>query len=201
MTIWTMAHFYIAHFKSDNQDVIEALIQDIVNIFRGSVEIAKCCASSLRCSAKSSAATFSCRLFVGLSVFIFVFSNWKTCFIGLRWGGWLAHWRVRLKEELSSQFCNVWLSTEYNPAHLRILSATSVSSHQGGLNGLERTGTGRNSILAPSINEPLNLIGRLLHIAAEWVHLFVCCSLVLPPVTTSRYFLNNKKIIACSVGN
>lgn len=198
MTIWTMAHFYIAHFKSDNQDVIEALIQDIINIFRGPVEIAKCCASSLRCSAKPSAATFSCRLFVGLSVFIFVFSNWKTCFIGLRWGGWLAHWRVRLKEELSSQFCNVWLSTEYNPAHLRILSATSVSNHQG---GFKWAGTGRNSILAPSINEPLNLIGRLLHIAAEWVHLFVCCSLVLPLVTTSRYFLNNKKIIACSVGN
>ncbi len=40
------------------------------------------------------AATLGCCLFVGLSAFSLVFSNWKACSIGFRSGEWLGHWRI-----------------------------------------------------------------------------------------------------------
>ncbi len=42
------------------------------------------------------AADFSCRLFVGLSAFSFVFSKWNAYSIGLRSGDWLGHCRIFL---------------------------------------------------------------------------------------------------------
>ncbi len=97
------------------------------------------------------AATLSCCLFVGLSAFSLVFSNWKACSIGLRSGDWLGHWRIfhffAFKkvsscfrsmfrviihlhcEAASYQFCSIWLnvSREYSHKDLRIY--TSISSY------------------------------------------------------------------------
>ncbi len=93
------------------------------------------------------ASTLSCCMFVGLSVFSLVFSNWKVCsIIGLGSGDWLGHWRIfnffafkkswvafaiclgslSICEVVSYQFCSIWLnvSREYSLKDLRIHPAT-----------------------------------------------------------------------------
>lgn len=59
------------------------------------MDITKCCVSFLEILYSTfTAAICSCCVLVGLSVFCFVFSDWKVCSVGLRSGDGLGNWKI-----------------------------------------------------------------------------------------------------------